>query len=79
MAGQAKRDPATQRVACPRDGVTLCFGKQKSFRLADARRLGGRVKPGHDEFFLVELEEFRIYVRFVGTHKEYDGIDANTI
>jgi hypothetical protein len=42
MAGQAKRDPATQCVACRRDVETL------SDR-ADARPLGGRLKAGHDD------------------------------
>jgi hypothetical protein len=40
MAGQAKRDPATQRAH-----VRAC---KESHGRADARLLGGRLKAGHD-------------------------------
>jgi len=48
MAGQAKRDPATQRAARLRGGAT-----PDEFRgRADAHPLGGRLEAGHDEKIL---------------------------
>jgi hypothetical protein len=60
IAGQAKRDPSTQCAhVCARGRRTLsvCNGTafKESLRLADARRLGGGVKPGHDELGFVRV------------------------
>ena len=53
------------------------------FRSADVLR-GGRVvfDIGGNKYRLVAAVHYRgkrIYIRFIGTHRDYDEIDANTI
>ena len=47
-------DPATQpaHVRAPWRLLTTRHAKNELFRRVVTRRLGGRVKPGHDEFFV---------------------------
>jgi len=56
---------------------------KEMFRSADVLP-GGRVifNIGGNKYRLVAAVHYRgqrVYVRFVGTHREYDGIDAKTI
>lgn len=53
------------------------------FRSADILRNGRAIFDiGGNKYRLVAAIHYRgkrVYVRFIGTHQEYDGIDANTV
>ena len=62
----------------------------KSFRDIQARYRSADVLPGHRVVFNIKGNTYRlivkihyntcvVYIRFVGTHAEYDKIDAKTI